>query len=60
MIPKQIKAMGLGVYDCGTRRKRSFNLVEYTAVFQVEVYAIKECAVENLDRDCRNRNSYIL
>jgi hypothetical protein len=30
------------------------------AVFQAEVYAIKACAVENLDRNYKNRNIYIL
>jgi hypothetical protein len=41
-------------------RKLSFSLGQYTTVFQAEVYAIKECAVENLDTDYRNRNIYIL
>jgi hypothetical protein len=46
-------------YD-GTGRKRSFGLDQYTTVFQAEVYAIKACAVENLDRRYKNRNIYIL
>jgi transketolase N-terminal domain/subunit len=29
-------------------------------VFQAEVYAIKACAVENLDRNYKNRKIYIL
>jgi ribonuclease HI len=33
---------------------------KYTTVFQAEVYAIKACVVENLDRDYKNRNIYIL
>jgi hypothetical protein len=48
------------VYGYGTRQKLSFNLGKYTRVFQAEVYAINECAVENLDRNYRNRNIYIL
>jgi hypothetical protein len=47
------------VYCHGTRRKLSFSLGKYTTVFQAEVYAFKACAVENLDRDYRNRNVYI-
>jgi hypothetical protein len=43
------------VYCDGTRQKLSFSLGQYTTVFQAEVYAIKACAVENLDR-----NIYVL
>jgi ribonuclease HI len=48
------------VYCDGTRRKLSFSRGQYATVFQAEVYAIKACAVENLDRNYRNRNIYIL
>jgi hypothetical protein len=47
------------VYGHGTRQKLSFSLGQYTRVFQVEVYAIKTCAAENLDRSYRNRNIYV-
>jgi ribonuclease HI len=47
-----------GVYSYGTRWKLSFNLEQYTTVFQAEVHAIKACAVEHLDR--KYRNIYIL
>jgi hypothetical protein len=47
------------VYGYGTRQKLSFSLRQYTTAFQAEVYAIKACAVENLDRSHRNRNVYI-
>jgi ribonuclease HI len=57
---KTNKGTGAGVYCDGTRRKLSFSLGQYTTVFQAEVYAIKACAVENLDRNYRNRNIYIL
>jgi hypothetical protein len=49
-----------GVLNYDTWQKLSFSLGKYTAVFQAEVYAIKTCAVENLDRDCNNRSIYIL
>jgi hypothetical protein len=54
------KKTGARVYCHGTRRKLSFTLGQYTTVFQAEVYAIKACAVKNLDRNNENRNIYIL
>jgi hypothetical protein len=57
---KTNKGTGAGVYCEGTRRKRSFSLGRYTTVFQAELYAIKACAEENIDRNSRNRNIYIL
>jgi hypothetical protein len=57
---KTNKGTGAGVHCDGTRRKLSFSLGQYTTAFQAEVYAIKACAVENLDRNYRNRNIYIL
>jgi hypothetical protein len=48
------------VYGYGTRLKLSFSCGKYTAVFQAEVYAIKACAVENINRGYKNRNIYIL
>jgi hypothetical protein len=57
---KTNKGTGAGVYGYGTRWKLSFSLGQYTTVFQAEVYAIKACTVENLDRNYRNKNIYIL
>jgi hypothetical protein len=57
---KTNKGTGAGVYCYGTGRKRSFSLGQDTTVFQAEVYAIKACIMENLDRNYRNRNIYIL
>jgi hypothetical protein len=37
------KGTGAGVYGCGTRKKLSFSLGQYTTVFQAEMYAIKAC-----------------
>jgi hypothetical protein len=48
------------VYCYGTGRKLRFSLGHYTTVFQAEVYAIKACAVGNLDRNYKNTNIYIL
>jgi hypothetical protein len=47
---KTCKGTGAGVFGYGTRRKLSFSLGKYTTVFQAEVYGIKECAVETLDK----------
>jgi ribonuclease HI len=60
MVPRPKKGTEAGVYCHGTRRKFSFSLGQYTTVFQTEVYAIKACTGENLDRNYRNRNIYIL
>jgi ribonuclease HI len=57
---KTNKGTGAGVYCYGTGRKLSFSLGQYTIVFQAKVYAIKACAVENLDMTYRHRNIYIL
>jgi hypothetical protein len=38
------------VYCHETRKKLSFSLGKYTTTFQAEVYAIKACAVKNIDR----------
>jgi hypothetical protein len=51
---KDLLRAGAGVYCDGTRRKLSFSLGQYTTVFQAEVYALKVCAVENLDRNYKN------
>jgi hypothetical protein len=51
---------GAGVYCYSTGWKLSFSLGQYRAVFQAEVYAIKACADENVDRNYKNRNIYIL
>jgi ribonuclease HI len=37
-----------------------FSLGRYTTAFQAEVYAITTCAVENIERNYKNRNIYIL
>jgi hypothetical protein len=57
---KTSKGTGAGVYGYGTRWKVSFSLEQYTTEFQAEEYTIKACVVENLERNYRNRNIYIL
>jgi hypothetical protein len=58
MVPRQ--GTGAGFFCHGSGRKLSFSIGRYTTVFQAEVYAIKACTVENLDRNYKNRNFYIL
>jgi ribonuclease HI len=57
---KTSKGTRAGVYAYGTRRKLSVSLGQYITVFQAEVYVIKACMFENLDRNYRNRNICIL
>jgi hypothetical protein len=49
-ISKTKRGTDAGLYCHETRRKLSFSLGQYTTIFQAEVYAVKACAVENLDR----------
>jgi hypothetical protein len=57
---KTNKGTGAGVYCHRSRWKLRFSLGQYATVFQAEVYAIKACTIENLDRNYKNRNIYIL
>jgi ribonuclease HI len=59
MVLKQ-KGTGAGVYCHETRKKFNSSLGRYTTAFQAQVYAINACAVENIDKNYRNRNIYIL
>jgi hypothetical protein len=49
-----------GVHGYDRRKRFSFSLGQYTTAFQVEVRALKACAVENTDRGHKNRNICIL
>jgi hypothetical protein len=51
---------GKGVCGYGTRKGFSFSLGQYTTVFEAEVYAIKACAIENINRGNKNRNIFIV
>jgi hypothetical protein len=59
MVPKEKKTLELGCIVKGQRGNLVLALGN-TQQFQAEVYTMKVCAVENLDRDCKNRNIYIL
>jgi ribonuclease HI len=49
-----------GMYCHETRKRLSFSLGKYITVFQAEVYAIKACAAQNIDKNYKNRNICIL
>jgi hypothetical protein len=51
---------GVGLCGCGTKRKLNVSLGQYTTVFHAKVYAILVSVSENVDRDLKNRNIYIL
>jgi hypothetical protein len=53
---KTYKGTEPGVNDHGTRQKLGFSLGQYIAIFHAKAHAIKARAVENLDRNYRNRN----
>jgi hypothetical protein len=38
----------------------SFSLGHHTTVFQAEIYAIKACIMENIEKGYKGRNIYIL
>jgi hypothetical protein len=48
------------VYKWGSRRGHSFSLGLHTMVFQAEIYAIKACIMENIEKGYKGRNIYIL
>jgi len=42
------------------RRGHSFSLGIHTTIFHVEIYAIKACIMENIEKGFTGRNIYIL
>jgi hypothetical protein len=49
-----------GVYKWGSGKGHSFSLGLHTTVFQAEMYAIKACKMENIEKGYKARNIYIL
>jgi hypothetical protein len=60
MDPRQIKALEPGCVAMVQGENLSFSLGQYTMVFQAEVYALKACAIENVDRNYKSGNFCIL
>jgi hypothetical protein len=48
-----------GVYRWNLRRGHSFILGFHTTVFQAEVYAIKACIMENIEKDYRLEHLFL-
>jgi ribonuclease HI len=57
---KTNEGTGAEVYKWGSRKGHSFSLGLHTMVFQAEIYAIKACIIENIEKGYRGRNIYIL
>jgi len=47
---KTKKGTGAGVYGWDLRRGHSFSLGLHTTIYQVEMYAIKVCIMENIEK----------
>jgi hypothetical protein len=43
------------VYGGGRRKRFNFSIGQYTTVFQAEVYVIMAYAIENMNRDYKER-----
>ena len=56
---KTERGTGAGVYKWGSRR-HSFSLGLHTTVFQAEIYTIKVCIMENIEKGYTSRYIYIL
>jgi hypothetical protein len=48
------------LYRWGLRRGHSFSLGLHTTLFQAEMYIIKACIMENVEKGYTGRNIYIL
>jgi hypothetical protein len=57
---KTNKGTSLGVYRWASRKGHSFSLGLHSTVFQAEIYAIKACIMENIEKGYTGRNIYIL
>jgi hypothetical protein len=58
--PRPIKALVLGCIDGGREGGHSFSLGLHTVLFQAEIYTIKACIMENMEKDYTGRNICIL
>lgn len=43
------------MHEYGTRKRLCFNLEQYITVLQTEIYDIKACASENINKGYENR-----
>jgi hypothetical protein len=57
---KTNKGTGAGMYRWGSRRGHSFSLGLHTMVFQAEIYVIKVCIMDSIEKGYTGRNIYSL
>jgi len=57
---KTSKGTGAGMCRWGLRRGHRLNLRLHITVFQAEMYAIKACIMENIEKGYTGSNVYIL
>jgi ribonuclease HI len=57
---KTVSGTGSGIYGLRPNRSLGFSLGEFATVFQTEIYAILQCAYENIRRDYRDKRILIL
>jgi ribonuclease HI len=57
---KTNEGTGAMVYKWGSGRWHNFSLGHHTTVFQAEIYAIKACIMENIEKGYKGRTIYIL
>ena len=50
---------GYGIFGLRQNRSFSFPLVKFVTVFQTEIYAILQCACENIRMACKNKRILI-
>jgi len=55
-MPKTSEGTGAGVYKWGSIKGCSFSLGVHSMVFEVEIYAIKACIMENIEKGYKGRN----
>jgi len=51
---------GAGVYKWGSKKGHRFSVGLHTTVFHAEIYIIKECILENVEKGYKGRYIYIL
>jgi hypothetical protein len=56
---KPIKTLVQGCTTWGSRKGYGFSLGLHTTVFHTEIYAIKGCVMENVEKGYKGRNKYM-
>ena len=56
---RTVSGTGAGIHDIRPNRSFSFPLGKFASVFQTEIYAIIQCAYENIRRSYKNKRIFI-